>query len=103
MKLSEVQEDVKAILSSAIRRDEALDNTSFYSNNGLDAIDDSSVISNRQRLNDTHAPSGVGKHLPASGNSLLKPQEHYISEAMRNQHLRNQSKANADLADELDI
>ena len=51
----DVQEDVKAILSSAMRSKERADEESFYSN-GLDAIDQSSVISNRQRLNDTHAP-----------------------------------------------
>ena len=57
----------------------------FYSN-----ANDSSVLSNRQRLNGTHAPSrDIGEHL--------------MSEAMRNQHQRNKSKANADLQDELDF
>ena len=62
---------MKAILSSAMRggKDRIEDESSFYSN-GLDAIDNL-VISNRQRLNDTHTPAmledaTMGRHL-ASG------------------------------------
>ena len=65
-----IKDDVKQILSSAIRKDEEMENEqlSFYSN-----ANDSSVLSNRQRLNDTHPPSrDIGEHL--------------MSEAMRNKH-----------------
>ena len=75
-----VKEDVQAILSSAIRADENQENTSFYSN-GLDGMDDESVISNRQRLNETHPPSrDIGQHLASN---YQAPSEHLMSEAMK--------------------
>ena len=88
-------------MAGAIRAEEEKDNTSFYSN-ALDALDQSSVISNRQRLNDTHPPvRPVGAHLESN---LQPPAEHQLREASKNaQHARTQSKANADLADELNI
>lgn len=61
--VSEVQEDVKAILHSAIRADENQENTSFYSN----GLDDESVISNRQRMNETYPPNReMGQHLASN-------------------------------------
>ena len=45
--MSGIQDDVKAILSSAIRKDEAVENNESFYSNGLDGIDQSSVISNR--------------------------------------------------------
>lgn len=90
-------EDVQAILKSAIKEDEVQDTTSFYSN-GLDAIDQS-VLSNRQRLNDTQVP----RNETHSKTSAYQPAEHHMStEAIKNPHMRTLSKANADLADELD-
>ena len=55
-----IKDDVKAILSSAIRGDE---NESFYSND-RNALLDESEISNRHRLNETHTPArDMGDHL----------------------------------------
>ena len=105
----DVQDDVQAILSSAMRGRDRPDDESFYSN-GLDAMDESSVISNRQRLNDTRPPrrpddagSSMGQHLDAGSSNFQPPADHILSEAMKKQHERTKSKANADLADELDI
>ena len=100
---SEVQEDVNAILSSAIKASEDAPDTSFYSN-GLDAIEQSSAISNRQRLNEPKPdsrPHEIGVHL--ENNFFKAPADHLIQNALKQQHERTKSKANADLADELDI
>lgn len=58
-----IQDDVKAILSSAIRGEEKEE--SFYTNE-RNALDES-ALSNRHRLNETHRPAGemIGEHLAA--------------------------------------
>ena len=72
-----IAEDVQAILASAIKEDEAHDTTSFYSN-GLDAIDQS-VLSNRQRLNDT-------EHIPNDGRQPSSKTTYHSRPSQGEQH-----------------
>ena len=80
-------------------KDRLGEESSFYSN-GLDGIDES-IISNRQRMNDTHTPTmlddtKIGRHLDPRAESnryhrggvehkaVQPPAEHILSEAMKN-------------------
>lgn len=76
--------------------DEAEETTSFYSD-GLNDIDQS-VISNRQRLDNGRAPTNDR----SEPKTYQPPFDHLMSEAIKKQHQRNLSKANADLAEELE-
>ena len=111
----DVQEDVKAILSSAARNKNQLldDEASFYTN-ALDALDQSPLASNNKRFNQLQQlddaieigrqyESGASRGGEVSSTSFQPPADHALSEAMKKQHERTRSKANADLVDELDI